>query len=130
VVINSSPENYEYWLSKVIEKTGDEFPHEERFVFVNAWNEWAEGCHLEPDRKYQCRFLEATLRARNGQTIVEGFWPDAEASVSRGPERTLLGDLRAVFAYHAALLFGRLVSRLKTFPRVRRVLRKVISAVR
>jgi lipopolysaccharide biosynthesis protein len=68
--LNATPENYEYWLSQAIQKTKQEYPNEERFVFINAWNEWAEGAHLEPDRKYGRQFLEATARAKAGLSIL------------------------------------------------------------
>ena len=32
---------------------------EEQIIFINAWNEWVEGNHLEPDAKFRHQFLEA-----------------------------------------------------------------------
>src|SRR5262249_8424116 len=58
----ATPELYEHWLTTVLKRLQGK-PREERIVFVNAWNEWAEGNHLEPDAKYVRGFLEANLRA-------------------------------------------------------------------
>ena len=67
--INSSPEAYEYWLGKAVEYTINHHKGDKRLVFINAWNEWGEGAHLEPDRRYGRRYLEAT---RNVLSIVRG----------------------------------------------------------
>jgi len=57
--INSSPENFKLYLSIVCNFTIQNFEKEERLVFINAWNEWAEGCYLEPDAKYGRAYLQA-----------------------------------------------------------------------
>lgn len=62
VIQNDDPAEYEKWLYAALSKAAT-YPEDEQFVFVNAWNEWAEGCHLEPDLKNGRGFLEATLRA-------------------------------------------------------------------
>lgn len=69
IYINSSPEAYEYWLGKAIEYMITNHRDGERIVFINAWNEWAEGAHLEPDRCYGRRYLEAT---RSVLSVVQG----------------------------------------------------------
>ncbi len=63
IFLNSSPEAYEGWLRKTIELTLLRNKGDERVVFINAWNEWAEGAHLEPDRKFGHQFLQATLNS-------------------------------------------------------------------
>jgi 2-polyprenyl-3-methyl-5-hydroxy-6-metoxy-1,4-benzoquinol methylase len=73
LTLNGTPANYEYWLAESIRSTRQTFPNEERVVFINAWNEWAEGCHLEPDRRFERQFLEATLKARTGNSIKTSF---------------------------------------------------------
>jgi lipopolysaccharide biosynthesis protein len=64
--VNAEPANYERWLAAAAAQTREWHDGDERIVFVNAWNEWAEGCHLEPDLRYGRAFLEATRRALGG----------------------------------------------------------------
>ena len=41
------------------EYTSDKLPENEQLLFINAWNEWGEGCHLEPDEKWGTAYLQA-----------------------------------------------------------------------
>lgn len=61
--INASPKKYKYWLKKSIEYTFYKFKGDKRLIFINAWNEWGEGAHLEPDKKFGYEYLEATKGA-------------------------------------------------------------------
>lgn len=58
----STPSLYGKWLSGTLKKYKP-FSDEENFVFINAWNEWAEGNHLEPDMKWGKAYLEETQKA-------------------------------------------------------------------
>lgn len=62
VLHGSTPQSYGNWISGALDRAMAH-PPEQRLVFVNAWNEWAEGCHLEPDRRNGTAYLEATSRA-------------------------------------------------------------------
>jgi hypothetical protein len=122
IILNSTPGNYEYWLREAIRKTLEYFPDQERFVFINAWNEWAEGCHLEPDRKYQRQFLDATLRAKNGSCQSLGFSSFALSSLFAEQKRTFIGDLRASIDYHTAFWLGKIRMWIKRHPRIRSII--------
>lgn len=62
ILHNSTPQAYEEWLTKAISRVQTE-PRDHQIVFINAWNEWAEGNHLEPDFHHGLAYLEATKRA-------------------------------------------------------------------
>jgi GT2 family glycosyltransferase len=54
-----TPEAFRVYIEAKIEEARRFLVGEERLLFVNAWNEWAEGAHLEPDTGYGHRWLEA-----------------------------------------------------------------------
>jgi lipopolysaccharide biosynthesis protein len=127
VVLDGTPANYEQWLFEALRRTQEEFPGSERFVFINAWNEWAEGCHLEPDRKYQRGFLEATLRAKSGRPVSIGF--EHVPLTSAGPPRTLSSDLAALGKYHGYAALRSLRIWFGKYPRLRRIIRHMRGAL-
>jgi lipopolysaccharide biosynthesis protein len=51
-------------------KLSSALPDDANIVFINAWNEWAEGNHLEPDRKHGHSYLQAVLSARQKYTAA------------------------------------------------------------
>jgi glycosyltransferase involved in cell wall biosynthesis len=59
VFAGSSPELFGYWVEAMVQDTRRRLRGDERLLFVNAWNEWAEGCCLEPDARYGTQYLEA-----------------------------------------------------------------------
>lgn len=71
VFINSCPKLFEKWASNAIKDTHRRFANpEEKLIFVNAWNEWAEGAHLEPDQKYGYAWLEAIKNSHTKFTLT------------------------------------------------------------
>ncbi|NOD64549.1 glycoside hydrolase family 99-like domain-containing protein [Ruegeria sp. HKCCD9179] len=80
---NGIPGNYEYLSSSALRQTALDFPNQERFVYVNAWKEGAEGCHFEPEREYGHAIEEATLAALRGSELT--CW--SHVGVSEKPRR-------------------------------------------
>jgi len=63
-ILNSTPEYFGLWLqflrawTRNVHHGGDN-----AFIFVNAWNEWGEGCHLEPDLQWGLGWLDEIARS-------------------------------------------------------------------
>jgi lipopolysaccharide biosynthesis protein len=130
VFLNGTPGNYEVWLARAVDRTLRERPHGERLVFINAWNEWAEGCHLEPDRKFGRGFLEATLRVKQGTSVRKDF-PDRlvrqpRQEVRRRQSRGLVETMR----YHALLRIGPMRVWFNKHPWLRALALKLIRLTR
>jgi 2-polyprenyl-3-methyl-5-hydroxy-6-metoxy-1,4-benzoquinol methylase len=129
ITLDSKPENYERWLNRATHRTMLERQPSQRFVFINAWNEWAEGCHLEPDRKYGSAYLEATLRVKErrslldaafrvGEIIAPSVGPDPNSPI-RGIARRLQGHPKL---FHAAQIAWRDILRLRSW--IQRITRR------
>ncbi|WP_409523318.1 glycoside hydrolase family 99-like domain-containing protein [Nitrincola sp. MINF-07-Sa-05] len=83
---NSCPRLFTQLLVNAFSHTLLQQPNpDERLVFVNAWNEWAEGAHLEPDQRYGYAWLKSvsdahrlTQQAQELKVgiVIHAFYPD------------------------------------------------------
>jgi GT2 family glycosyltransferase len=69
IFASSTPGAYQAWLECVLRQTREENFGDERLVFINAWNEWAEGAYLEPDLVWGHAYLEATRDALDNERL-------------------------------------------------------------
>ena len=60
---NYSPEQFYMLNKKIIKWTRKRYNENNRFIFINAWNEWGEGTYLEPDKKYGYSSINALSKA-------------------------------------------------------------------
>lgn len=52
------PDTFKQWLKDIMLESKRIHSKEEDIIFVNSWNEWAEGSHLEPDMRYGYAYLQ------------------------------------------------------------------------
>jgi glycosyltransferase involved in cell wall biosynthesis len=75
VVLGGSPDKFRDWLYRESNNAKKAFScPDERIVFINAWNEWAEGSHLEPDKKFGYQWLHSVADCKE-----EIYWGNFSA---------------------------------------------------
>ncbi|HEY0662668.1 MAG TPA: glycoside hydrolase family 99-like domain-containing protein [Lysobacter sp.] len=63
IFAGSTPSRFRYWLKTIVEQEKKFNQGDESLVFINAWNEWAEGTYLEPDQRFGTAYLSAVKSA-------------------------------------------------------------------
>lgn len=100
IFIGSTPEKYGRWLSTLAAETKNRYQDDERIIFINAWNEWAEGNHLEPDLRYGHAYLEATKKALEMQSMTEFPHSSPQNNSPSKPSRLRLSYWRYLEKLH------------------------------
>jgi hypothetical protein len=62
----ATPEKFGRYMKRLLDQVAST-PGALPFVFINAWNEWAEGAYLEPDDLHGMAYLEALAAARGAR---------------------------------------------------------------
>ena len=128
VVLDGNPDNYERWLGGAAARTVSERAPGDRLLFINAWNEWAEGCHLEPDRQFGLAFLEATRRVKDGQSHIDTAFPQTRLPEPPAPTPPVVVVRNESYGLRAELgMWG--ARKLRRFPAVYRGMRSLYRAV-
>lgn len=70
--IESNPFTFRRWLLAAAVAVQDR-PHDDRIVFVNAWNEWAEGAILEPSTDAGTANLDAVRDIVGSRDRIQSF---------------------------------------------------------
>lgn len=66
VIHGSTPKKFQSWFKQLVDYSQQNLPQDRQFILVNAWNEWAEGAHLEPDSRYGYSYLNSIGRVLSG----------------------------------------------------------------
>jgi hypothetical protein len=86
----ATPEAYGRWLHAACARRLRREQQDQRLVFINAWNEWAEGTYLEPDRHYGYAWLQRTRAVLSEVTDVPVTARQEWLSTSAKPAPQLL----------------------------------------
>jgi lipopolysaccharide biosynthesis protein len=106
---NFSLLKYKQWLSSIVNKvySNPKYSNDEKLVFINAWNEWAEGTHLEPDQNFGYGYLQTTY------DVLRDYEPlllKNQKKLCTNPKRS---ECAVILHLHYDELWGNIVGYLK-----------------
>lgn len=90
VFAHASPRGYRDWLRTTIHGRLRDVAPGDRIVFINAWNEWAEGALLEPDTRLGHAWLAATrdalappapMQAQQPCVVIHAWYPEVLSEI-------------------------------------------------
>ncbi len=103
ILDGATPDLYRQWLSDIIAETKMNKSLDDQIVFINAWNEWAEGTYLEPDLKWKYGYLEATRDAiLQTREVPEGKLAEQSKAINGGGHELLGGFCKSAFLLSSA----------------------------
>lgn len=113
---------FKEWLTDITKLTMEKHMEDDRYVFINAWNEWAEGTYLEPDRKYGYAALNS-VREVLAETVdntrrIIYVSHDACYNGAQLLSLNIIEQLTKVFHYHVVVILlrgGKLFPQFKEF---------------
>jgi GT2 family glycosyltransferase/glycosyltransferase involved in cell wall biosynthesis len=73
IFTGASPARFRRWLAGVVEQEGRHNPGDQSLLFINAWNEWAEGTTLEPSQRFGRGYLAAVKSALGSAAAPPAF---------------------------------------------------------
>lgn len=112
-----TPEKMQEWMEHLIRYSEQNLPADRRFVVVNAWNEWAEGAHLEPDTRFGYGYLNAIGRAMCGYAFTDAGYISLDSELVIKLEITQTVSLRLQHDPQARRMFFRCLANSSAFGR-------------
>lgn len=76
IFVGASPARFHRWLREILRQEDAHNDADESLVFINAWNEWAEGTALEPSTRFHRGYLHAVRSALAGTEAAMPSLPE------------------------------------------------------
>ena len=97
ILLGASPERFEKYLNEIVKKAKKEGSP---VLFLNAWNEWGEGMHLEPDERFGYGWLEVVRKVLSVEEKTEVDCKDCTIFYWQHYAKKLENDLRKKYTHY------------------------------